>query len=348
MTGTMKAAVAYDFNDIRIEEMPVPEVGPREALVKISACGICSGDVMPWYIRKKAPIVLGHEPAGTIVEIGNEVKNFKIGDRVAMHHHAPCFTCRFCRRGDYVQCDTWRKTKIVPGGIAEYVKIPEENLNGDTLLLPSKVSMEDATLAEPTACVVKGFKRAGMRPGDIVLVQGLGTMGQLNILLARHYGAKMVIAADFQRFRCDYAVKMGADLVVDLTERDLSEAVREATDGLMADIVVVGPSSIKAMDDGIRCCGRGGTVLLFTPTPKEDSLVINPHDIYFNEVSLVPSYSCGPFDTREAIELIEMGVVTAEKIVTHRFPLEKTGEAFRVTAEAGDSIKTLVLMQPIS
>src|SRR3990172_7636041 len=177
MTKTMKTAVAYDFKDIRIEEMPVPDVGPREALVKISACGICSGDVMPWYIRKKAPIVLGHEPAGTIVEVGNEVKGFKVGDRVAMHHHAPCFTCRFCRRGDYVQCDTWRKTKIVPGGISEYVKIPEKNLTGDTLLIPNDVSMEDATLTEPTACVVKGFKRARIMSGDVVLVQASAQWG---------------------------------------------------------------------------------------------------------------------------------------------------------------------------
>lgn len=344
MTKTMKAAVAYDFKDIRIEEMPVPDVGPREALVKISACGICSGDVMPWYIRKKAPIVLGHEPAGTIVETGKEVKNFKVGDRVAIHHHAPCFTCRFCRRGDYTQCDTWKKSRIVPGGISEYVKIPEENLTGDTLLLPDGISMEDATLTEPTACVVKGFKRARIKQGDIVIVQGLGTMGQLNILLAKHYGAKIVIAADFHKFRCNQAGKMGADLVVNLTERDLFDAVKEATGEAMADIVVVGPSSIKAMEEGIKCCGRGGTVLLFTPTPKEDNLHINPHDIYFSEISIVPSYSCGPFDTREALELIEMGVVAAEKIVTHRFPLEQAGEAFRITADAGDSIKTLVLM----
>ncbi|MEK7850487.1 MAG: zinc-binding dehydrogenase, partial [Deltaproteobacteria bacterium] len=271
-------------------------------------------------------------------------KNFKVGDRVAIHHHAPCFTCRFCRRGDYVQCDTWRKTRIVPGGIAEYVKIPEENLQGDTLLIPEGVSVEDATLTEPTACAVKGFKRARIRQGDIVLVQGLGTMGQLNILLAKHYAAKMVIAADFQKFRCDYARKMGADIVVNLKEQDLFEAVKTATSGMMADIVVVGPSSIKAMEEGIRCCEKGGTVLLFTPTSKEENLLINPHDIYFNEISLVPSYSCGPFDTREALELIEMGVVSAEKIVTHRYQLEQAGEAFNTTVDAGDSIKALVVM----
>lgn len=344
MPKTMRVAVAHDFNDIRIEERPVPQIGPREALVKIAVCGISSGDVMPWYIRKKTPIVLGHEPAGTVEEVGAEVTCVKPGDRVAIHHHAPCFVCRFCRRGDHVQCATWKRTHIDPGGVAEYVRVPEENLVGATLVLPPNVTMEDATLVESVACGVKGFKRARIRPGDMVLVLGLGAMGQLNIVLARHYGAKVVIAADFQGFRCDYARKLGADLVINMTKRDLAEEVRKATDGLMADIVVVDASSVQAVESGIRCCGRGGTVLLSTPIPREEKLTIPLHDLYFSEISLVSAYLCGPFDTREALELIEQRVVTARRIVTHRFPLEKTGEAFRKTAEAGDSIKSLVIL----
>lgn len=344
MTRTMRAAVAHDFNDIRIEELPVPPIGPREALVKIAACGICSGDVMPWYIRKKASAVLGHEPAGTVVEVGTEVSNVRVGDRVAIHNHVPCFVCRFCRRGDYVQCATWKRTRIDPGGIAEYVRLPEENLTGGTLVLPPNVSFEDATLVEPLACVVKGLRRARLRPGDTVLVLGLGTMGQLNAVLAKHYGARLVIAADFQGFRCDYARKLGADLVVNMTKKDLDEEVRKATGGLMADVVVIGPSSVQAIESGIRCCSRGGTVLLFTPTPREEQLTITPHDLYFSEISLVPTYSCSPFDTHEALELVEQRVVTARRIVTHRFPLEKAGEAFKKTAEAGDSIKSLVIL----
>jgi L-iditol 2-dehydrogenase len=157
----MKVAKLYSFNDIRIEDMPVPKIGHGDALMKTKASGICSGDVMPWYIEKKAPLVLGHEPAGEIVELGNKVKSFKVGDKVFTHHHAPCLTCRYCRRGDYVQCETWKNTKIIPGGISEYILIPEINLNNDTLKLPEHVSFEDGTLVEPTACVVKGLKRAG-------------------------------------------------------------------------------------------------------------------------------------------------------------------------------------------
>ena len=199
----MKIAKLYSFNDIRIEDISIPRVGPYDALIKTKASGICSGDVMPWYIEKKAPLVLGHEPSGEIVEVGKEVTSFKPGGRVFVHHHAPCFTCRYCNRGDYVQCETWKNTRIIPGGISEYILIPEINLENDTLALPGSLSHESGTLIEPTACVVKALKRAKIRRGDIVLIIGLGVMGQLNILLARTYGADKIIGADMVPFRLE-------------------------------------------------------------------------------------------------------------------------------------------------
>src|SRR5437867_3099983 len=198
----MKVARIYDFNDIRIEQMPIPEPGPREALVEVKACGICTGDVTPWYIRKKAPIVLGHEPAGRIAAVGSEVTDFRLGDRVFVHHHAPCFTCRHCRRGFYSMCQTWKRTSIIPGGIAEYFLVPEINLRYDTLKLPDNVSYEGGVLVEPTACSIKALKRTQIKGGERVLQIGLGVMGQINIQLARHYGASQVIGADLVESRC--------------------------------------------------------------------------------------------------------------------------------------------------
>src|SRR4030042_6682038 len=176
----MKVARLYSFHDIRIEDMPVPEIGPGDALMKTKASGICCGDVMPWYIENKAPLVFGHEPSGEIVEVGKNVKSFTPGDRVFVHHHAPCFSCRQCRRGDYVQCETWKNTKILPGGISEYILIPQTNLENDTLTLSDTLSYEDGTLIEPTACVVKALKRAHMKRGDSVIAIGLGVRGQSN------------------------------------------------------------------------------------------------------------------------------------------------------------------------
>jgi L-iditol 2-dehydrogenase len=355
----MKVAKLYTFNDIRIEDIPVPEIGPGDALIKTKASGICSGDVMPWYIEKKAPLVLGHEPAGEIVQVGDNITSFKPGDRIFTHHHAPCLTCRYCRRGDHVQCETWKNTKIVPGGISEYILIPKINLKNDTLKLPENVSFEDGTLVEPTACVLKGLKRItlpflplykgrskeGLLSDRTVLVIGLGVMGQLNILIARRFGAGRIIGADMIQYRLKKAKEFGANDVIDVSKESLVDSLRRLTDGDMADLVVVGPNSVEAMREGISAAGAGGTVLFFTPAKPGEKLTIDPNHLYFNDINIVTSYSCGPPDTAEALKLIEEGVVRAEMLVTHRFPIEKTAEAFRLVAEAKDSLKVVIMFE---
>lgn len=341
----MKVARLYSFNDIRIEEMPIPKPGHHDVLIKTHACGICSGDVMPWYIEKKAPLVLGHEPAGEIVEVGKEVRSFKKGDRVFVHHHAPCLKCRFCKRGDHVQCETWRNTKIIPGGISEYILIPQTNLENDTLKLPNNMSYEEAVFIEPVACVVKAMKRAEIRKGDTVLVIGLGVMGMLNIMIAKKYGAGKIIGADMVPFRIKKAKELGADETIDVSKNKLSDALKKLTSGDMADIVIVGPNSVSAMKQGIECTAPGAKVVFFTPAKPGEKLIIDPNDLYFKDINIITSYSCGPDDTKEALKLIEQGAVNTSKLITHRFPIEKTAEAFKLTAEAKDSLKSVILFK---
>lgn len=340
----MKVAVLHSYKDIRIEDWRIPEVEPGEALVQMRACGICSGDVMPWYIEKKAPLVLGHEPAGKIVALGDGVEGFKAGDMVFMHHHAPCMTCAQCRKGNYVLCETWKRSMIVPGGLAEYVKVPAVNLSRDTLVLPKKLGYLGGTLVEPLACVVKGIRRMTIEPGDSVLVIGLGVMGLLFVILARHYGASKVIGVDMVPYRLAKALDFGADDVIDITEEDSKKRLMQMTRGDGADKVVVGPGSVPAMAQGISCAGPGATVLFFTPTPPGDILKIKPNELYFKEITIVQSYSCGPDDTREALKLLNAGVIPVGKIITHTFPLEEAAEAFRLTAKAGESLKCVVVM----
>lgn len=364
----MKVARLYSFDDIRIEDVAVPKIGPYDALIKTKACGICSGDVMKWYIEKKAPLVLGHEPAGEIVELGSSLvhhSSFSIGDRVFVHHHAPCMTCRYCRRGDHVQCETWKKTKIIPGGISEYILIPEINLKNDTLKLPDNISYEDGTLVEPLACVLKGIKRItppllpldpslippllrgekkGLLSDKTALIIGLGVMGLTNLLILKRLGLGKIIGADRVQYRLNKAKEFGADDVVDVSKEDLIDSLRELTENNMADLVIVGPNSVEAMKEGISCAGAGGTVLLFTPAKPDEKLVIDPNYLYFNDINIVTSYSCGPDDTREALKIIKEGVVRAERLVTHRFPIEKTAEAFRLVAEAKGSLKVVIML----
>ncbi len=338
----MKVARLYDFLDVRIEEQPVPAIGPGEALVRARACGICSGDVVPWYIRKKAPLVFGHEPVGEIVAVGAGVDALRPGERVFVHHHAPCFRCRACARGAFVQCATWKKSHLDPGGMAEYFRVPAVNVAGDTLRLPDSVSDADGALVEPLACVVKSLARAGSIADASVLIIGLGVMGQLHILLARHLGARQILAADLVASRCAHAAQLGADVVIDASAADLPAAVREHTDGDGAEVVIVGPAIVDVIAQGLACAARGGTVVQFMGTEPGAVLPLATDDFYFRELRLIPSYSCGPTDTRRALELIAAGVVGARHVVTHRFALEDAAEAYRTAALDKTAIKTLV------
>ena len=255
---TMRAAVLYDVNDVRIEERPVPELRDGELLVRTMASGICSGDVMGWYIARKAPLVLGHEPAGIVAAVAGDCA-LSVGDRVFVHHHAPCFECRACKRGDYVQCATWRATKIEPGGIAEYFRVSRENQR-DTLPLPASVPFRDASLVEPLACVVKSLRRSGVRKNDRLYVIGLGVMGLLHVLAAGALGAE-VFASDFIEQRRAIAQRNGATVFPpDDVDRVLPGG---------ADVVICGPGTAPAMKAACAAATGGGTVVMFTPFPPE-------------------------------------------------------------------------------
>tara|TARA_Y100000588_G_scaffold294903_2_gene314951 strand:- start:27529 stop:28572 length:1044 start_codon:yes stop_codon:yes gene_type:complete len=341
----MRVARIHDLGDVRVEAQPLPELKPGDALVRMAVCGICTSDTLPWYVRRKTPAVLGHEPTGTIVKTDSDL--FSVGDRLFIHHHAPCMTCRHCQRSEYSLCTTWRASAIDPGGLAEFVRVPAHNLQHDCFRLPDEMSFEDGALIEPVACAVQALKRRSrMQAGDRVLILGAGMMGQILIRVARHYGASTLIAADREPYRLRKASKAGANVAVDVSSTDLAAAVRNATEGDGADLVVVCPGSIAAMTSGLECVAPGGTVCLFTPAEAHEALPVSPHDLWFNHVTLTTSYSCGPPDTREAADLIGKGAVTADQIVTHRFSLDQAGEGFDTVSEAGESIKTLIIIDP--
>lgn len=319
MTDTMRAAVLYDVDDIRIEERPVPEIGPGELLVQTQASGICTGDVMAWYVRRKAPLVLGHEPSGIVAAVGppagaGHAHDFKVGDRVFVHHHAPCFECDACARGDYVQCATWRKSKIEPGGLAEFFRVPREN-TGDTLRLPETVPFVDGSLIEPLACVMKSLRRSGVRKGDRLYVIGLGVMGLMHAFAAQSLGA-LVAGSDLLEARRAFAQKAGI------------ETVAPDTGFTGADVVICGPGSPQALRDAFAAVNAGGTVVMFTPLEPGTPLTLDANDLYFRDVNLVTSYSCGPEDTKAALSLIAQGIITAARLGATLFSLHEVPRAY--------------------
>ena len=325
-----------------LSEHDVPEIGPGEALVKVAACGICTSDTLEWYLKKKSPTIIGHEPAGTIVGLGTGVGHLALGDRVFVHHHAPCLACRYCRRARYVLCETWKRTHLDPGGMAEFVRVPQTNLSRDTLKIPEGLPIEAGCLIEPLATVVKAFSRGRFTPGMSVLVIGLGVMGQMAVALARQLGAARIFASDRVKERLEYAERFGADEIVDVGRRPASSVVALKTGGNGVDFVFVGPGSISAMEEGIACAGPGASVVFFTMAEPGKRLPIEPNALYFREIDLVSSYSCGPEDTREAMDLIADRGFPWRQLITHRFPLAQAPDAFRKVQQATDALKVIV------
>jgi L-iditol 2-dehydrogenase len=339
----MKAAVYYSQKDIRIEEVPIPKVGRGEVLVEMKACGICGSDLMDWYLKNRAPLVLGHEPSGVIVEKGRDVKNFDVGDRVFVHHHVACLKCHYCMHGDFTLCEQFHKTNIIPGGFAEYFKVPAPNLNLDTLKIPDGISFDEATLIEPVGCCLRAIKKCGIRQGDSVAVIGAGTTGIIHTVLAKVFGAGKVIVSDLIDFRLRAAQKFGADIVVNPLNASLNEVVKAKTDGKGVDLVIVTAPSLEAYKAGLGVCRKGGKLCVFAPTEPGKFLEISPKELFFNELQIIPSYSTSHVETREALELIRSGKIRVGELITHRFPLLDAAKAFKTALEDKESLKVVVL-----
>jgi L-iditol 2-dehydrogenase len=338
----MKAAVYYGQQDIRIEEVPAPEIGEDEILVQMKVCGVCGSDLMDWYLESRAPLVLGHEPAGVVAKKGRKVEDVDIGDKVFVHHHVACLTCHYCLSGDYTLCEQFHKTNIKPGGFAEYFRVPVPNLRLDTLKIPSSLSFEDATLIEPVGCCLRALRKCGVRAGNSIAVIGAGATGLIHAALAKIYGASPIIVSDLIDFRLSFAKKFGADVVVNSKREDLNETVKNETDGRGVDLAVVTAPSLEAYKAGIAVCRKGGKLCVFAPTTPGKHLEISPKELFFSELQIIPSYSTSHLETRAALRLIESGKIRIEELITHRFKLEETAKAFTTALEGRESLKVVV------
>ncbi len=337
----MKAAVYYNNHDVRLEEVPHPEIGAGELLVKVIASGICGSDVMEWYRIKKAPRILGHEIAGEVVEVGGGVSEYKPGDRVFVTHHVPCNECDYCKAGNHTACDTLHSTNFDPGGFAEYLRVPAINVRNGTIKLPDEVSFDEGTFVEPLGCVIRGQRIAGIVPGDNVLVIGSGISGLMHIRLAKAKGAAKVFATDINPYRLDFARRSGADAVIDATD-DVAAKVKEANGGQLVNKVIVCTTALQAFEQAFASVERTGTLLLFAPTDPEVRIPLPLFDLYFKLVNIIFSYAAVSEDLVEAIELIKTKQVEVTDMITHRFGLAETQQGFDLVARAEQSMKVII------
>ncbi len=323
----MIVARYYNNKDVRIEELPVPVIGPGEILVKMRASGICGTDVMEWYRVKKGPRILGHEISGEIIE--SQSSKYKVGERVFVSHHVPCGQCKYCQAGNHTACDTLHQGNYDPGGYSEFIRIPQINVERGVYVLPEHVSYEEGTMIEPLACGVRGLRLIDVRAGQTVLILGAGVSGLMNVVLAKLKGARVVVT-DINAFRLNKARELGADEVIN--------AAQEVK--LTADKVIICTGAFGAIDQAFRCVDKKGVVLLFA-IPNRDIPLPIP-DFWRKELTVTSSYGAAPVDLEESLELISTGKVKVRELITDRLPLSNIQEAFDLVVGAKDSLKVVL------
>lgn len=339
--GQMRVAMYYNNRDVRLQHVAVPKIGPGELLVRVRASGICGSDLMEWYRVKKAPLVLGHEIAGEVLEAGEGVNGFRIGDRVFASHHVPCGRCRYCIAGHQSVCDMLRTTHFDPGGFAEYVRVPPVNVELGTLRLPESMTFDEGSFIEPLACVVRAQRFARVSPGQTILVIGSGISGLLHIQLARARQADLIVATDISDFRLAAAKRFGANETLDSSE-DVPQRLRDLNGGRPADVVIVCTGAMPAGRQAVKCVDRGGVLLFFAPTAAGVDVPIPLFDFWRDEISVVTSYAGSGDDLSESLELICTRQVRVAEMISHRLPLDQTGRGFELAAAGQDAIKVII------
>ena len=340
---TMKAVLYYNNNDVRLVERPVPEIGPGELLIKVEACGLCGSELTEYYMLPRAPLVMGHEPSGTVVKVGEGVTKFKLGDRVTVHHHVGCMSCHQCQRGNFTLCENFKKTFIDPGGMCEYFRVPAANAQFDTLILPDNVSFETGSLVEPLACTLRGVKITPIRHGDTVIVIGMGFIGLSYLEHIRHMPAGKIIVLDLNEWRLEQGLKHGATHTINPGKEDPIEKVKSITGGLLGDAVFVAVPSIKVWDQGISLCEKGATIHFGTPMAPDVAWTVNPNKLWFSEIKFNFTYSTTHVDTAAVLDMIASGRLDADSFITHRFGMHEVPDAIKMYKDAGQSIKQLII-----
>jgi len=325
----VKFLLFNDFENLKIIESEIN----GDFLVRVKMCGICTGELMDWYVKSKAPYTPGHEIVGEVVK--SPIDKFKIGDRVFVHHHAPCLNCEYCNREEWTACETWRKVKIYPGGFSEIISIPKNIYEVDVLKVPDFVSDEDACLIEPLACSIKAIRKSNLNSYDNCAVIGLGFMGLLNSKLLKIFGASRVVGFDFHDNRRDIAKSWAKiDEVYHPDEFDFKEKFS---------LIIVGPPSIEAIEFGLKIADKASRIILFAPTPPSEFLKLNINYIYFNEISIIPSYSSSHEDTRIALNFISSGIIKPSDLITHKFSFNEIEQAFKIARDP-KTIKVIINM----
>lgn len=339
---TMQAAVFHGSGDLRVEQVARPNPGADEIVIKVAACGICGTDVHivgGEFPAPNLPLIIGHEFAGEVFEVGSDVSHVKPGDKATVDINISCGSCYFCRHNSKMFCPDIRQLGVhTAGGMAEYVLAPVANV----YRLPDTMSMRHAAYVEPLACVIHGQDRVGIQFAETVAIVGGGPMGLVHTALSKMNGAGRVILSEPEENRRLLAASLGADHVVDPTSVDAVDEVREATDGRGADVVIEAVGSARTYRDAFEMLRPGGRLLAYGAAPQETEIPLRPFDVFAKELTIVGSYA-GTYETwSKAIDLIANGRFDPDQIIDTVRPLSEAREAIENLRRDKSAVKVLL------
>ncbi|BAY27934.1 alcohol dehydrogenase [Calothrix sp. NIES-2100] len=346
----MKAQVFRGVNQLSYEEIPVPTLEPDEVLVKVQVVGLCQSDIKKIrYPLYEPPRIFGHETAGTIASVGDNVKNWQVGQRVAVMHHIPCMRCAYCLNENYSMCDVYKNISTTAGfnasggGFAEYVKVPGHIVqNGGLIPIPDDISFEEASFVEPTNCCLKAVKKAQIAPGQTVLITGAGPIGLMFIMLVKYFGGR-AIATDLLPSRIEKALNVGAEAAFDARDAELSAKIHAITDGLGVDVTLLAVPSEKAFFQALDCTRKGGKILFFAEFPDEVQIPINPNLLYRREIDLMGSYSSSYRLQNLSADIVFNRRIDVEALISDRYPLQNLSQAVeQAIAPTAETYKILI------
>ena len=348
--STMKAAVYRGVNEVRLETVPVPEIGAGEILLRVHTCGICGTDLKKIASGShSAPRIFGHETSGTVAKVGDGVEKFAVGDRVVVFHHIPCGMCYYCLHKTFAQCETYKKVGCTAGfepsggGFAEYVRVMGWIVAQGTVRIPDGISFEQACFVEPVNTCIKGIKTLNLEAGETVMVMGQGPIGLILAFLAKRAGTR-VITTDLYSPRLTMASSFGLNLTVDASKEDAAKVVREMTEGRGADAVILAVGGNSLIRPAIDAARPGGRVLLFAQTVRGEA-TFDPASVCVDEKTLLGSYSASVDVQEESVQFVMNREMDLERLISHRFSLESGVEALHLAAHPQpDSMK--IVIQP--
>ena len=328
--ATMRAAVYRGEGKVAVEEVPVPEIGPGEILIRVEACGICPTDLKKIaYDLLTPPRIYGHETAGVVAEVGPGVRKFAPGDRVVVFHHIPCRKCFYCKRKLYAQCPVYKKVGVTAGfepaggGFSQYVRVMDWIVEDGVEKIPEGVTFDQASFVEPVNTCLKGMKQLQPESGDVAAILGQGAIGLIFTMMAVRQGLR-VIATDTMASRRELAQEFGAKAALDPRDNgQLIELIRGMTDGRGADVVIVAASAPGIVQQAVACSRPGAKILLFAQTSHQERIEVSGADVCMGERTILGSYSASVDLQRESAELVFSGALPVEDLITHRYPLRE-------------------------